>query len=128
MSRIFLFSLLVSTLLWGFGITSDYEAARRQARQEHKVLLVMLARRSDNIKKPLKQIMQDKRTSELIKKHALFVLLYQDTKQSYPIEMLYTTATPTLFFLDEDELFICKALRGEIDPQKIRSCLENTQK
>lgn len=119
---------MVPALLWGFGITSDYEAAREQARKEHKVLLVMLIKRSDNVKELLKQIMEDKSSSELIDKHAIFVLLYQDTKQSYPIEMLYTNTTPTLFFLNEKELFVCQALRGEIDPKKIRSCLINTQK
>ncbi len=113
----------MASLLFGFGITSDYEAARELARKEHKILLVLLSKRSDNISETIMKIMQDKKTSGLIDANALFVLLYQDTTQSYPIEMLYTDITPTLFFLSSDELFICKALRGTIELEKIQTCL-----
>lgn len=122
MSRVVLL-LLMHSLLFGFGMTSNYEAARKQARTEHKILLVLLAKRSDNISDMIVNIMQDSRTSELIDKRAIFVLLYKETTQSYPIEMLYSTSTPALFFLNADELFVCKALHGNIAPKKIRSCL-----
>ena len=111
------------SLLFGFGMTSNYEAARKQARKEHKTLLVLLAKHSDNVSDMIANIMQDSRTSELIDKRAIFVLLYKDTTQSYPIEMLYSTSSPALFFLNADELFVCKTLHGDIAPEKIRSCL-----
>ena len=124
MSRVVLL-LLIHSLLFGFGMTSDYEAARKQAQKEHKILLVLLVKHSDKIKinDTVVTIVQDKKTSDLIDKHAIFVLLYQDTTQSYPIEMLYTDITPTLFFLGSDELFICKALRGTLELEKIQNCL-----
>jgi len=51
-------------------------------------------------------------------------LVSKDQKSSYPIEMLYTFTYPTLFFLDNRELFICKPIRGEISPDKLKSYLE----
>ncbi len=129
MSKFLSLLLLSVCLLFGFGITSNYEAARKDALKQHKVLLVLLVKRNDDTNKILKDIMQDNQTRTLINRYALFVLLYQDTKQSYPIEMLYSTTTPALFFLDgKEELFICKALRGNIETVKIKECLSTFER
>ena len=106
------------------SVGSSYEAAHRQALAEGKILIVLLAKRGDAAsKEALAKIISDKNTSKLIEKKAVFVLIFEDDKQSYPIEMLYTDIFPSLFFLDKNELFICDGLRGDIKLAKIQKCL-----
>lgn len=52
------------------------------------------------------------------------ILITKDQKSSYPIEMLYTFTYPTLFFLDNKELFLYEPIRGEITPDKLKSYLK----
>ncbi len=85
--------------------------------------MVLLAKKGDNLQKALQKMMQDKETRKLIDRHGIFVLVYKDNKQSYPIEMLYSDTTPALFFLDANELFVCETLRGSLELEKIRHCL-----
>ncbi len=51
------------------------------------------------------------------------ILITKDQKHSYPIELLYTFEYPTLFFLNEYELFSCEPIRGNITPKEIISKL-----
>jgi len=48
------------------------------------------------------------------------VFIIKNQKRSYPIEMLYSHEYPALFFLDENELFICDPISGNITPTLIR--------
>ena len=129
MSRAITLLLAVGVSLFGLSIAGSYDAAHKQALQEGKILVVLLAKKGHApSNRALMRIMQDKKSSELLQKQAVFAIVFEGDKQSYPIEMLYSDTVPTLFFLDERELFVCKALRGEIDPAKIRSCLTSIKK
>jgi len=38
--------------------------------------------------------------------------------------MLYTLEYPSLFILDNRELFVCEPIRGNVTPDKLKSYLE----
>jgi len=47
------------------------------------------------------KIINSNNISSFIEKNAVFVIVYKEQKNTFPIEMLYTTQYPTLFFLDK---------------------------
>jgi len=117
--------LLVLFELQGFTIENSYNAAQQKALKSNKILLVFLTKKGCSVcNKALVKMIKSKSLASLIEKNAVFVLIYQEQKESFPIEMLYTTQYPTLFFLDREELFTCKALRGNINITKIIRCLD----
>jgi hypothetical protein len=61
---------------------------------------------------------------DTINEKYISVLIIKDQKSSYPIEMLYTFTYPSLFFLDENELFIHEPLRGDITPEKLKLIMQ----
>ncbi|WP_434580019.1 thioredoxin family protein [Sulfurimonas sp. NW15] len=108
-----------------FILENSYSNAHQKAVQENKILMVYLTKKhSAACNKELFKIINSKKVSSLIEKYAVFVIVYQKQKESFPIEMLYTVQYPTLFFLDENELFRCKALRGHMKPSDIAGCLK----
>ncbi|WP_418640502.1 thioredoxin family protein [Sulfurimonas sp. ST-27] len=108
-----------------FILENSYSNAHQKAVQENKILMVYLTKKySAACNKELFKIINSKKVSSLIEKCAVFVIVYQKQKESFPIEMLYTVQYPTLFFLDENELFRCKALRGHMKPSDIAGCLK----
>ncbi len=108
-----------------FILENSYSNAHQKAVQENKILMVYLTKKhSAACNKELFKIINSKKVSSLIEKYAVFVIVYQKQKESFPIEMLYTVQYPTLFFLDENELFRCKALRGHMKPSDIARCLK----
>lgn len=81
--------------------------------------MVLLVRKNNKRDlKILNQLIKDKKLSSLIEQKAVFTIIQEGTKQSYPIEMLYTTTYPALFLLDKNELFI-EAFRGDIVAKKL---------
>ena len=58
-----------------------------------------------------------------INKNFIAVIVRSRSKKSYPIELLYTTTYPALFFLSSEELFLCDALEGVITPSKVQEKL-----
>lgn len=108
-------------------IENNYEIAHKKAMKRDKILLVYLVKRDClHCNTELMKIMQNKKLSELIEKKAVFVVINKEQKDSYPIEMLYVTEYPTLFFLDKYELFACKTLRTNIEIKEVKSCLHET--
>jgi len=109
---------------FGFSIESSYEKAHQKAVKEDKILMVYLTQKGcHRCRDELVKILQNKKLRLAIEKSALFVVVLKNQKESYPIEMLYTSEYPTLFFLDKRELFLCEALRGETKVDKILECL-----
>jgi len=51
------------------------------------------------------------------------ILITQNQKKSYPIELLYTVEYPALFFLNNLEVYICEPLRGGITPKRLKKHL-----
>jgi thioredoxin-related protein len=106
-------------------IEKSYESAHQKVLKSDKILMVYLTKkRCKYCNEELAKIVQNHTLSSLIDKHAIFVIVYQKQKDSYPIEMLFATEYPTLFFLDQNELFICKALRGSIKLKDIELCIK----
>ncbi|MFT5835673.1 MAG: thioredoxin-related protein [Sulfurimonas sp.] len=118
--------LLISTLSANhISWQSNFDKAHQRALKENKKLMVLL------IKKDCKECVQTIKISfinqpyiDKINKEYISVLITKDQKSSYPIEMLYTLEYPSLFFLDNKELFVCEPMRGGVTPNKLNSYLE----
>nr|WP_321267447.1 thioredoxin family protein [uncultured Sulfurimonas sp.] len=119
---LFVSSIYANHVSW----QSNFDKAHQQALKENKKLMVLL------IKKDCKECIETIKSTftnqayiEKINSEFISVLATYNQKSSYPIEMLYTSTYPSLFFLDKQELFICKPIRGEITPNKLESYLEH---
>jgi hypothetical protein len=121
-----LIALLISALNAShISWQGDFGKAHQLALKENKKLMVLL------IKKDCAECIETIKTTfinqpyiDKINREYISVLITKDQKSSYPIEMLYTFTYPTLFFLDNRELFVCKPIRGEVTPNKLNSYLE----
>ncbi|MEN8303689.1 MAG: thioredoxin family protein [Campylobacterota bacterium] len=103
----------------------SFDKAHKVALKENKNLMVLL------IKKDCKPCQESMKTVFLnhpyideINSDFISVIVTKDQEESYPIEMLYTFTYPTLFFLDNRELFVCKPIRGEVTPEKLKNHLK----
>ena len=104
---------------------SNFDAAHQQAIKEGKKLMILLIKKDcDLCIKAIKETFMNHSYISKINDNFISVLITKDQKMSYPIEMLYTYVYPSLFFLDNNELFICKPIRGEISPDKLKNYLK----
>ena len=123
-SALLLSALLANHVIW----QGDFDKAHKRALKENKKIMVLLIKKDcipcqEAIKTTfINQVYINKINSEFIS-----VLVTKNQKNSYPIEMLYTFTYPTLFFLDNRELFICEPMRGEVTPDKLKSYLERCE-
>jgi len=116
--------LLFLSNLEAFVVESSYSDAHKKAIREDKILMVFLRKKScSSCNDMLTSLFIDKKVRNLIGKRATFTIVTQGQKESYPIEMLFTTEYPALFFLDKHELFACDAIIGEINLKKLEECL-----
>ena len=121
----FFLLLLLSSVVFAFSIESSYAAAHKKALQEEKLLLVFLTKKGlSTASKKLQMLLESKKVADAIEKEAVFVIIYKDQRESYPIELLYTQEYPTLFFVNNKELFACEAQRFDIDKEALLECLE----
>ena len=98
----------------------SYELARKRAQEENKNILVFLVHEKNE--KTGKVILKNFMNQPYIEKmntEFIAVIVEKGTRQSYPIELLYTQTYPALFFLSVEELFLCRPLEGVITPAKI---------
>ena len=93
----------------------DYDRAHQKALREQKLLLVLVARRnSPKTASLLKTVFMDRPYITQINKRAVAVIVYRDSKSSYPVEMYYTTEFPTLFLVDpKQELLLAPPLYAQ---------------
>ncbi|MEN4052206.1 MULTISPECIES: thioredoxin family protein [Sulfurimonas] len=99
---------------------SDYESVRKQANQEYKNILVFLIEEDTKESNAIiKESFLNQKYIKDINKDFIAVIVRSHAKKSYPIELLYTTTYPALFFLSSEELFLCDPLEGIITPRKI---------
>jgi len=104
---------------------SSFDKAHKEALQEDKKLMILLIKKdSKACQKTIITTFMNQKYIDRINKEFVSVIVSKNQKASYPIEMLYTFTYPTLFFLDNKELFICKPIRGEVTPDKLKSYLE----
>lgn len=125
--RFFILFLLLISALGANHVSwqSNFDKAHQQALKENKKLMVLL------IEKECKECIETIKTTfinqpyiDKINREYISVLITKDQQSSYPIEMLYTFQYPSLFFLDNRELFVCKPIRGGVTPNKLNSYLE----
>ena len=116
-------SLEASHVRW----LSDFDKAHQLALKEGKNLMVLLieSRESQEI---LSSSFMNQNYIEDINTNFIPVLIIKDQKRSYPIEMLYTLEYPSLFILDEKELFVCAPMRGEITSSRLKPYLKRCVK
>jgi len=95
-----LFCLLTVTAGEFVHWRGDYEAARREAVEEGKRLLLLLADTPDNGRKLLAAIGKDPELIRRITNGYVAVIVIADARANYPIELYYTTRFPTIFLVD----------------------------
>jgi len=125
--RLFGMLLLSASLLFGAHVRwhSDFHAAHQEALQTGKTLMVLLlqSKRDGTAHKMLTTLFMNRPYIQQINSRFVAVLLSSNQTDSYPIEMLYTLTYPTLFFLDAQELFTCKPLRGSFSAAQLKQHL-----
>ena len=103
----------------------DFDKAHKQALKENKKLMVLLIEKEcAACQKTIKTTFMNQIYLEEINDKFISVIVTKDQKSSYPIEMIYTFTYPSLFFLDNKELFVCEPIRGEVSPERLKSHLE----
>jgi len=123
-----IFSLFLSTLQAGHvKWQGDFDKAHQRALKEGKNLMVLLIE-SKKHQDILKKSFMNKDNIKEINKNLISVLIIKDQKSSYPIEMLYTLEYPSLFMLNNRELFVCEPIRGGITPSRLKTYLKKCVK
>ena len=100
----------------------NFEKAHQEALKTDKFLFVLLVEEFDSMLLK-KSFMNQSYIKELNEKY-ISVLIKKDQKESYPIEMLYTTEYPSVFILDKHELYICDALRADLSAARLKAYLQ----
>ena len=122
MKILFVFLLLFSTLdashvRW----RANYAKALRQSIKEDKILMVLLVKHDcKKCNDVIKNVFMNKPYIDKLNKKVVAVIVTQDHKVNYPFELFYSNRFPTLFFLNHEEIFITKPMRGNIDVDEIK--------
>jgi len=102
----------------------NFDKARQAALKENKNLMVLLIKKDcQTCRESVKTTFLNQPYIDEINDNFISVIVTKKQKESYPIEMLYTFTYPTLFFLDNRELFVCKPIRGEVTPERLKKHL-----
>jgi len=93
----------------------NYDKALQKAHKEHKPLMVLLVKKECP---PCNDVIKDSFMEQRYIKHLnqkfISVMVTYEGRESYPIEMFYSTSFPTLFFVSsKTETFLAKPLYGE---------------
>ena len=105
----------------------NYDKALQKAQKEHKPLMVLLVKKectscNDVIKK---SFMGQEYVKHLNQKFVSVIVTYEG-RESYPIEMFYSTSFPTLFFVSsETEQFLSEPFYADqIEKRAIENFLK----
>jgi len=103
----------------------NFNEAHKQSIKDNKKLMVLLIKKNCSVcKEVVKTTFSNQEYIDSLNKDFISVIITKNQAESYPIEMLYTLTYPTLFFLDKNELFVCKPLRGEVTPERLKNHLK----
>ena len=125
--RFFLLISLLLTVIQANHVNwqGNFDKAHQQALKENKKLMVLLIKKDcAPCKETVKDTFINQQYIDKINNDFVSVIITKDQKSSYPIEMLYTLEYPSLFILDNRELFVCEPIRGNVTPDKLKSYLE----
>ncbi len=125
MKRFALLFFLFCALLYSKSLSwrGDYDKALIEARDSDKVLLVLLVKNGcKKCNEVLKKVFTDQPYIKSLNQKVIAVLINKDYKNSYPIEMYYTTIYPTLFFVNpQNETFIKEPIYKNITKDDLNS-------
>ena len=118
MKRFTLLFFVFCTLIYSKSLNwrGDYDKALIEVKNSNKILLVMLVKNScKKCNKVLNEVFTNQPYIKSLNQKVVAVLINKDYKNSYPIEMYYTTVYPTLFFVNpKNETFIKEPVYGDV--------------
>lgn len=110
MKKFIIFTLIFTTYLFSNNISwyASYDKALQVAHKEKKNLMILITSSKDKkSNEVLKNYFMNQDYIKYINNNFISVLVNVDYKDSYPIELFYTTSFPSLFFASyKDELFL----------------------
>jgi len=100
---------------------SDFDKALFEAKKEKKeLLLLVLKKECAECREVFVSLFNDKEVQEKVNKKYVAVVSFFEQKNSYPIELFYTQAFPTLFFVSsKDESYLQEPLRGSFTKEEL---------
>ena len=125
--RFLLFTTLLALTLNASHVSwyGNFDKAHQAAIKENKKLMVLLIEKDcKSCRESIKTTFLNQPYIDEINDNFISVIVTKNQKESYPIEMLYTFTYPTLFFLDNRELFVCKPIRGEVTSERLKNHLK----
>ncbi len=92
----------------------NYDKALKKAREQNKVLMVLLIKSNcQKCKNLVKNVFFNKPYIDKLNQNAVSVIVNIDNRHSFPIEMYWSDEYPTLFFVNsQNEVFIHKPLKN----------------
>ena len=105
----------------------NYDKALQKAHKEHKPLMVLLVKKEcPSCNDVIKDSFMGQEYVKLLNQKFVSVIVTYEGRESYPIELFYSTNFPTLFFVNsQTETFLAKPLYGEmIDENTIEKVLK----
>jgi len=111
MKTVLILFLTISTMYANhINWQGNYTKALQQAREENKVLMVLLIKNNcKECKDIVRDLFIDKPYIEKLNKNTIAVIVNIDNKHSFPIEMYWSNKYPTLFFVNSsNEIFVHK--------------------
>lgn len=113
-----LFTLLFLTLFVNadhIHWLGNYDKALQKAQKEHKPLMVLLVKKKClSCNDVIKDFFMGQKYVKALNQKFVSVIVTYEGRESYPIEMFYSTIFPTLFFVSsQTETFLAKPLYGE---------------
>jgi len=104
---------------------NDFDAALFKAKaQKKEILLLVLKKECAECKKIFVEVFNDKEVQEEVNRKYIAVVAFFEDKNSYPIELFYTQAFPSLFFVSsKDESYLQKPLRGHFTKDDVLKSL-----
>ena len=116
MKKVALFILLLFGVVFAGNVhwLGDYDKALAEAKAERKPLLLLVVNRDKNSTAILKTCFSKDSVIKEVNSKTVPVIVLFEGKNSYPIEMYYTTVFPTIFVVNsKDESLLHKPLYGK---------------
>jgi len=127
--RLFILLLLTVIALEANNVWwhSNFDEAHHKAVKNSKNLMVFLIEKDSPYNKNiLINTFMNKDYIDTINEEYISVIVTKDQRSAYPIELLYTIEYPSVFFLNNLEIYLCKPLRGHgsISPDRLITYLD----
>ena len=105
----------------------NYDKALQRAQKEHKSLMVLLVKKEcPSCNAVIRDAFMGQEYVKYLNQKFVSVIVTYEGRESYPIEMFYSTNFPTLFFVNSQiETFLSEPLYGKsIDERSIKKILK----